>query len=293
LHNIEAPPHTLPSSPDSSLLCGLMRERIIISLSILIFFGAASCSNFRKVEKSPDWRVKYEAALQYYEEEDYYRALVLFEQILPIIRGLPEGEKVSFYKAYCHFYRGEFLLSSHSFKIFHETYTRSQFAEEAQFMYAYSLYLDSPVYNLDQSSSYEAIGAIQTFINRYPSSKFREQASEIINEMQVKLEKKGYENAKQYLKIGYFKSAIVAFDAFKKDFPDSNYNEEIAFLKIKAEYSLAQQSVFGKQLERFRQTRDHYEEFIDDYPNSDYLKEAEKFYTVSLQKISELAKISR
>lgn len=255
-----------------------------IAISIL------SCSKFRKIEKSDDWRVKYEAAIQYYEKEDYYRASLLFEQIKPIIRGLPEGEKVEFYLGYCHYNQEYYLLASHQFKQFYETYARSEYALEAQYMYAYSLYANSPSYNLDQTSSYEAIAAMQTFINRYPTSKFRDDATKVIDELQQKLEKKGYENAKQYFKMERYSAAIVAFETFVNDFPDSEFKEEVSYLKFVAQYNYADRSIQSKQLERFRKANDYYLAFIDAYPESDYIKEAEKKYGTSLQKVSELAK---
>ena len=117
-----------------------------------------SCSKFRKIEKSGDWRIKYEAALNYYDKEDYYHSALLFEQIRPIVRGLPEGEKVEFLLAYCQYNERTYLLASAQFKSFYETYGRSAQAQEAHFMYAYSLYVASPEYNLDQTSSIEAMG---------------------------------------------------------------------------------------------------------------------------------------
>src|SRR5688572_31127131 len=154
-----------------------------------------SCGKFRKIEKSQDWRVKYEAALNYYNKEYYYRASVLFEQIIPIVRGLPEGEKVQFYLAYCQYHDKLYLLASEQFKTFYETYGRSSMAEEARYMYAYSLYRSSPKENLDQTSSIDAMAAMQEFLNRYPNSKFRDQAIDVIMTTQKKLERKGFDNA--------------------------------------------------------------------------------------------------
>ena len=77
-----------------------MRKGLALFTITLVFLVAVSCGKFRKIEKSQDWRVKYDAALNYYAKKDYYKASVLFEQILPIVRGLPEGEKVQFNLAY-------------------------------------------------------------------------------------------------------------------------------------------------------------------------------------------------
>jgi outer membrane protein assembly factor BamD len=263
-----------------------MRKVSIPVSFILIMLVSVSCSKFRKIEKSQDWRVKYEAGLNYYEKKDYYRASVLFEQILPIVRGLPEGEKVQFYLAYCQFYDRLYLLASEQFKTFYETYGRSSLAEEARFMHAFSLFQSSPNPNLDQTSSIEAMAAMQEYINRYPNSEFRERAINVILETQVKLEKKGFENARQYYKMKYYSAAIIAMNNFKQNFPDSKFIEEAYYLALLAEYKLAEQSILSKQADRYRAVVDHYKEFLERYPESTFLKDAEKLYAESLDKVN-------
>lgn len=260
-----------------------MRIGAIIFICLLTF----SCGKFRKIEKSQDWRVKYEAALNYYNnKKDYYKASVLFEQILPIVRGLPEGEKVQFYLAYCQYYDKLYLLASEQFKTFYETYGRSTLAEEARYMYAYSLYDASPSVNLDQTSSINAMAAMQEFLNRYPNSKFREKAVEVIFDTQAKLEAKGFANAYQYYKMRSYKAAIVALNNFKSNFPDSKYLEEAYYLVIDSEFRLAEQSIREKQQERYRAVVEHYKEFLDKYPESKFLKDSEKLYAESLEQLN-------
>ena len=263
------------------------RRTATLSLMLLVLLSV-SCSKFRKIEKSEDWRVKYEAGLNYYGKKDYYRAAILFESILPIVRGLPEGEKVEFYLAYCQYNEKTYLLASDQFKTFYETYGRSQFAEEANFMYAYSLYASSPDHNKDQSSSIEAMNAMQVFLNKYPGSQFMNKAIDVITISQDKLELKGFDNAKQYLKLKLYKAAIVAFDDFKMNFPDSKYLEEAAYLKVVAEFELAKVSIPSKQLERYSMTLDYYKELVDNFPNSAFLKEAQRFYSESLNQVNKL-----
>jgi outer membrane protein assembly factor BamD len=249
-----------------------------------------SCSKFRKIEKNPDWRVKYEASLVYYSKKDYYRASILFDQILPIIRGLPEAEKVQFYQAYCQYNEKLYLLASEQFRTFYEIYGRSPLAEEARFMYAYSLYRSSPGSNLDQSGSIEAMGSMQEFLNRYPNSKYKDQAIDVIFTTQEKLEKKGFENARQYVKMRSYKAGIVALDNFKKNFPDSKYLEEANYLIILAQFELAEQSILSRQRERYKEVVDTYKDFVDKYPDSKFLKEAERFYVTSNDKLLTLKK---
>lgn len=261
-------------------------SQLVWALVVLIVL--ASCSKFRKIEKSDDWKLKYQAGLGYFEKKDYYRTAILFEQILPIVRGLPEGEKVEFYLAYCQFYEKTYLLASNQFKTFFENYGRSQLAEEAYYMYAYSLFVASPAENLDQKSSIEAMGAMQTYVNQYPFGKFAEKANEVIASAQQKLEKKGYENARQYLKLKYYQAAVIAFENFKKGFPDSKYLEEVTYLKIVAQYKLAQQSIFTKQRERYASTLEFYKELVDNYPKSNFIREVESYYSDSLNQLNKL-----
>ncbi len=263
----------------------------------LMILGMASCgsfslsdislrSKFRRIERNPDWKVKYEAGLQYFEKKSYFKASVLFEQILPVVRGLPEGEKVQFEQAYCQFYQKFYLLSSEQFKTFFETYGRSTFAEEARYMYAYSLYMSSPRANLDQSSSIDAMAAMQEFLNRYPNSKFRDQAVDVIVATQEKLEQKGFDNAKQYFRMRMYKAAVVSLNNFKNNFPDSKHVEEAYFLVLLSQYRLAEQSIKTKQPERYKEIIENYKEFVDKYPSSAFLLEAEKLYSDSLDKLN-------
>lgn len=262
-----------------------MRSGIVYFSIVVLIFVSVSCGKFRKIEKSSDWRVKYEAALNYYNKQDYYRASVLFEQVLPIVRGLPEGEKVQFYLAYCQYYDKLYLLASEQFRTFYETYGRSSLAEEARFMYAYSKFAGAPRSSLDQTNSIEAMAAMQEFLNRYPNSKFRDQAVDVIFTTQAKLEEKGFANAYQYYKMRQYTAAIVALNNFVDNFPDSRFVEEARFLVVDAEFRLAEESIRSKQIERYRTVVEHYKEFVDRYPESKFLRDAEKLYAQSLEKL--------
>ncbi|MCC6835658.1 MAG: outer membrane protein assembly factor BamD [Cytophagales bacterium] len=264
-----------------------MLRKNLFALAALALI-AVGCSKFRRIEKSEDWRVKYEAGLNYYAKKDYYRASILFESILPIVRGLPEGEKVEFNLAYCQYHEKLYLLASDQFKTFYETYGRSSLAEEASFMYAYCLYASSPDSNKDQQSSIEAMNAMQNFLNRYPGSQFLNQAVDVITVSQQKLEQKGFDNARHYLKLKMYEAAVISLDNFKKNFPDSKFLEESAYLKVQAEFELASISIVSKQLERFNTTLDYYKELVDNFPNSTFLKDAERYYTQSLERVNKL-----
>ncbi len=261
--------------------------RLLVLLITLV--GLASCSKFRKIQKSGDWKVKYEAALEYYENRDYHRAEILLDEIRPIIRGTAEAELAEFTLSYCYFHQKQYILSSHHFEEFVRIYGRSEYVIEASYMHAYSLYLQSPDHQLDQTVTYESIIAMQNFINRYPDSEYAGDADQIIDQMQVKLEQKAYEQCRLYYRLRRYKSALVVYDNFKDDYPDSEYQEEVAYLKIRTLYDYAQQSIPSKQEERYQDTVDAYLVFLDKYPNSEYLRETEKIYAESIEEITKFA----
>ncbi len=267
-----------------------MQKNWIILGILLLTLLTTGCSEFEKLRKSTDLQKKVKAAFDYYEQKKYSRADILFEEVLPLIQGAPEAEKGTFYHAYCKYYLGDYILSRYQFQKFYETYARSQYAEEAMYMHAVSLYADSPHFNLDQSNTIEAVAALQNFINTYPASKYAEESSKLITELRVKMEKKAFEAAILYARTGNHKAALVAFNNFQNGFPDSDYNEEIAFHKVESAYLLAQQSIETKQKERYQEAVTFYETFLDTYPQSKFLRRAETYYEKSLNAIGEVNK---
>lgn len=269
-----------------------MKNISVIKVFVFLIL-LSSCSKFQRVVKSESWQVRYEAALAYYEKGDYFRAGALLEDLVPILAGNIEAEKARFYLSYCYFKQGQYVMSADKFKQFHETFNRSEFAEEALYMYAYSQYSDSPVINLDQGNTDTAIDAFQEFINRYPSSKYAQQASGMILELRAKLEAKAFNLGRLYQKLigyryEYSKAAVISYENFRKDFPDSKMQEAAAFHKIEAQYALAENSYYAKQKERYEEVVNLYETFLEKYPKSSFLKKAESIVENSQKKLSSL-----
>ena len=254
-----------------------MRKSAFYILLPLITIVLASCGEFYKLEKSTNWDELYEAANRYYQNEDYNKAIILYDKVLPVIRGSEKSELAEFNYAYAHFHTKRYIEAAGYFKSFFDTYNRSPMAEEAFFMHAYSLYLDAPDYNLDQRSSREAVNAIQLFINRFPASDSYERAMGMITDLQKRFEEKAYQESKMYYRLtdglfpgDVYRACIVNFQNFAKNYPDSDYNEELAFRLVEVSHTYADNSIFSKKEERLKESLDFGKDFLRKFPESSY-----------------------
>jgi outer membrane protein assembly factor BamD len=233
--------------------------------------------------KSSDYELKYTKAKYYYEKENYTNALTLFEELIPVFKGTERAEEIYYYYAYCNYHLGDFGLAAYHFKMFTRNFPMSKHAEECSFLNAYCYYLNSPKYCLDQEDTKTAVFEMQEFANRYPESSRIDSCNKIMDELRAKLERKAYEITKQYFVQDYFvdhwKSAITASNNFIKDFPNSTRCEEVQYINLKSNYLLAKGSIDKKKEERLDDTIESYLKFLDLYPQSKYLREAEDIYT--------------
>jgi len=258
----------------------------------------ASCSPFQKLQKTGTDEQKYQAAVSYFKKGEFYKAGLLFEELIPILKGSTESEMAQFYRAHCEYQQQNYQLSSFHFKQFYETFARSDYAQEAMYFYALSLFKDSPHYDLDQSNTLTALAALQDFINAYPQSPFRDECNKMIVDLRDKLELKAYDKAKLYYKtsasnILNYRSSVVSINNFQREYPDSKYNEELAFLKVDAQHKLAKNSLPDKLKERHQDVVNYYMALLEKYPNSSYLKQAERMFVDSRGELERLNKLDK
>jgi len=266
--------------------------KVTLSILLLIIVAFAGCkSKYEKLRASSDTAKKYREAVRLYDKKDYSKALGLFDDLVQKYRGTAEAEDLSYYFAYTNYKLKDYTTARYHFKTFADTYASSAKAEECRFMAAYCFYLESPVFSLDQENTIKAIESLQLFINLYPKSDRVAEASKLISNLRDKLEMKSYANAKLFLDIGDYKSAVIAFRNSASDFPDTKYAEEMEFLTIKAQALYAKASLEMKQEERYNEAINLFAEFAKNYPSSKYLKEGEEIKKNSEKAITDVKKL--
>ncbi len=255
---------------------------------IFLLFSLASCSEYNKVLKSTDVEYKYTKAKEYFEDGDYSKALSLFDELGTLFRGSSRSEEVQYYIANCYYNLKDYYFANYYFKNFAKTYPASPKSEDAYFKSAYCSYLNSPKFSLDQSDTEQSIDEFQLFLNRYPATSLKDSANTMIDELRMKLELKAYENAKLYYLTENYKSAAVALQNLVRDFPESPHREEIAYLIVKSSYLLAVNSIDSKKEERLNATIENYHKFVDSFPESKRIQDAEVYYSNAIRELDKI-----
>jgi outer membrane protein assembly factor BamD len=240
-----------------------------------------SCDRYNKLLKSNDYDLKYTKAKEYFEKGQYVRSSQLFEELIPVVKGTDRAEEVYYYYTWSEYNMGDYLLSQYHFKNYTRQFPASKHVEECFYMNAYCYFLNSPNYKLDQTYTKNAIKEFQSFVDMYPESSKLDTCNILIDKLRAKLERKDYDIVKQYYKISDWKATIVASKNFQKEFPSSNYNDEMFFLIIDSYYRLALNSIYSKKAERLDGAIENYVKFLDLYPKSSYLSRAENIYNNS------------
>lgn len=259
----------------------------ILFISGVVFLFIGCKTEFEQVRTSGEPERIYTKAMEYYENEDYSKATSLMEIILSSFRGTTKGEDLYFKYAYANYNQGLYISAANLFETFSTSFPTSQQREEADFMAAYSYYLLSPSYRLDQTNTYKAIDALQLFVNTFPNSDKVDESNALIDDMRKKLEVKRLEEAKLYINLEQYEAATEVMDNLLKDFPETKNAEEVRYLMVQSQFNLAINSIYEKQKERFLKTNSASQAFITRYPDSKYAQEVNKFLTVSSQKIKE------
>ncbi|NNL01196.1 MAG: outer membrane protein assembly factor BamD [Eudoraea sp.] len=252
----------------------------LFSFLLLIVIALNSCGEYQKVLKKPNTKAKYELAEKLYNEGDFKKANRLLEQIAPSYVGKPQGERVMFFFAKSYFEIEDYNFAGYQFERFLKSYPKSDKASEAAFLGAKSYYMLSPRYSVDQTDTDKALTKLQLFINLYPESEYFAEANIMAKELTTKKERKDFEVAKQFTKLGksyildYSISAIAALDNFISDNPGSIYREEALYLKIEATTNLALNSTEKRKKERLEDAKMAYNNLFKYFPETKYAEVA-------------------
>lgn len=258
-----------------------MRKNILLTLFAALLLS--SCGEYNKLLKSTDLEYKYEAAKTYFAKGQYNRAATLLNELIAYLKGSTHAEESLYMLGMSYYNMSDYQTAAQTFMQYYNSYPRGTFTELARFHAGKALYLDTPEPRLDQSGTYIAIQQLQLFMEYFPQSTKKDEAQNMIFELQDKLVMKEYLSAKLYFNMGnylgnnYMSCVITAQNALK-DYPYTNLREELSILILQAKFEIAFNSIEEKKLERYRETADEYYAFMNEFPEGKYVKEAERIF---------------
>lgn len=262
------------------------------SLIIVVLLGLmTACNEYQSIVKSKDPDLKFNKALEYFNQKEYVKAQTLLDDVSIYYKGTERSEDVLCYLARCYLGQKSYTTASEYYQAYVRNYPKGKYIIEARFQEGHCYYLDAPDARLDQETTRKAIELFGEFVDMYPESPYAGQAYEEMSELYDKLAYKELLSAKLYYNLGtylgnnYLSAEIVAKNA-QKNYPSNSYQEELNWLILQAKYQQMLLSVEEKKMERARDTEDEYYNFITEYPTSKHRKEADRI-------LKETTKITR
>ena len=258
-----------------------MKKNILITLLAALLLS--SCGEYNKLLKSTDYEYKYEAAKNYFAKGQYNRAATLLNELIAILKGTDKAEESLYMLGMSYYNQNDYQTAAQTFTQYYNVYPRGTFTELARFHAGKALYLDTPEPRLDQSGTYNAIQQLQMFLEYFPNSAKKDEAQNMIFALQDKLVMKEYLSAKLYYNLGNYlgnnyESCVTTAQNALKDYPYTNMREDLSILILRAKYEMAVFSVEDKREERYREAVDEYYAFKNEFPESKYMKDADRIF---------------
>jgi len=230
--------------------------------------------------KYADQSYKYEEAKTYFAKGDYVKAATLLNDVITVLKGSDKGEESLYMLGLSYFNDVDYITAHETFNQYLTSYPRGQFVELARFYSGKSLYLNAPEARLDQSSTYQAIQELETFVELFPNSVNKDEAQFMIFTLQDRLVEKELYSARLYFNLGNYlgnnyESCVITAQNALKDYPYTEYREELSFLVVKAKYEMAVNSVADRKVQRYRDALDECYSFRNEYPESPYTDQNE------------------
>ena len=253
-------------------------------LFLLFAAGLTACSDYAKIVKGSDYSQKFVSANELYDQKEFNKAIVLYEQIYQHAPKSGEGELSYYRMAQSYFEIEDYYMAQYYYSSYMQRFPYSNKSEEVLFMIAMCSVKNSPEHSLDQTETELAISNVQQFVDRYPGSYLVDTCNQIIDQLHFKLERKAFDAVELYDRTENYKAAVSAAEAFLENYSRSQFVEKAHYILVKNSYFMTNNSIESKKSERSAQTNERFRNFALRYASSPYLKELEA-YIAALEKI--------
>jgi len=181
---------------------------------------------------------QFKFARNLYDKKKYLKAQQEFEKLIYTYPGNTVVDTAQYYLGMSHYGQEDYITAAGEFERLLQSYPLSAFADDAQYQIGMCHFEMSPKYQLDQTETFQAIEAFQTFLNNFAASPLTGEAREKIRELEDKLARKKFMTGLLYLKLRDFSPAMVYFWAVRDDYPSTDWAIQSVYYTGEAEYHL-------------------------------------------------------
>ncbi|MGH7496198.1 MAG: outer membrane protein assembly factor BamD [bacterium] len=227
--------------------CCIKPKCLLFALLVIVAQVSGCGGNKLRANLTTEERLEY--AVKLFSDHDYLDARTHFRIITLNAPGSAVVDRAQFYLAECHFHMEEFIIAAAEYEKVLRLYPRSEYLDDAQHKIALCYFELSPKADLDQKYTERAVEEFQKFLEDYPASELKEQASQKLEELRNKLAKKEYNSADLYRRLSYFESALVYYDEVLNRYYDTIYAEPSLYYKAEIlskllRYSQAKEAIY-------------------------------------------------
>jgi outer membrane protein assembly factor BamD len=246
---------------------------VLFTCGVLLFSGCGSSEPVEQLSAEKRFAV----GMRLFNNGDYLDAIEDFKIVTLQFQGSSVADAAQYYLAECRYERGEYILAAYEYETLLRTMPTSQYAAKARFKRAMCYYRLSPPSYLDQDYTRKAIDEFQAFIEYSPTDSLVHDAESKIMELNAKLAKKDYDDGVQYMRMDYYKAAIVYFESVLEKYHDTPYAE---LAQLKKSEALSQRKKYADAMVEI-------EVFYRKYPNSQHKPEADELLAQIKQRIAD------
>ena len=209
---------------------------------------------------------RFQTAMNLYNDGDYLDAIDELRFVTLQYPGNALADDAQFYLGECYFQREEYILAAYEYELLIRTHPASTLIPDARYKRGMCYYELSPVSYLDQDYTKKAIDEFQALLEYYPFDPRAGDAEAKILELNTKLAKKAYDGGVIYIKMEYYRAAVLMFDQVLERYHDTPYAEPALLRKGEALLRRLRYGDAKRELERF----------LTRYPESLLRRDAEK-----------------
>lgn len=178
------------------------------------------CSKKNVFKGIDDPRDIFERSVEFYSKKEYSKAIEGFKKVIYSQDILDITDDAQFYLAQCYYQIKDYEQALMEFQFLADHFPESEHSEESEFMMGKIKFLQTPSPELDQEETLNALEYMRNFIEKYPDSRFKKEAEDIVKKCRKKLAQKIFNNMVLYLKMGKLSSAQVYFQILKEEYSD-------------------------------------------------------------------------